>query len=189
MARMIASCEASAAGSSPTMRPRFMTRMRFAHPEQLGHLRGDDQNALPLGGEVVDDRIDLVLGADIDAAGRLVEDQHVRVGEEPLAQNVPSAGCRPTGSPWLADARGSGCAGARGSARPRPARGPRRSRPSPRRRGGSPARRWCGCPRGAPGRSPCGPRWRGEAGRDRLLDAPEVRGFAPQARLAGDARA
>ena len=40
--------------------------------------------------------VDLVLGADVDAAGGLVEDQHVGVGEHPLARARPSAGCRRT---------------------------------------------------------------------------------------------
>ena len=31
--------------------------------------------------------VDLVLGADVDAAGGLVEDQHVGVGEHPLRQH------------------------------------------------------------------------------------------------------
>ena len=43
--------------------------------------------ALPSAASSVDDRVDLVLGADVDAAGRLVEDQHVRIGEDPLAQH------------------------------------------------------------------------------------------------------
>ena len=32
-------------------------------------------------------RVDLVLGADVDAARRLVEDQHLGVGEQPLGQH------------------------------------------------------------------------------------------------------
>src|SRR5690606_23658431 len=35
----------------------------------------------------VDDRVDLVLGADVDAAGRLVEDEQVGLGVQPLAQD------------------------------------------------------------------------------------------------------
>ena len=42
---------------------------------------------LPCVGQLVDDRVDLVLGADIDAARRLVEDQHLGVGEQPLRQH------------------------------------------------------------------------------------------------------
>ena len=43
--------------------------------------------ALPRRHEPVDDGVDLVLGADVDAAGRLVEDQHVGIGEQPLRQH------------------------------------------------------------------------------------------------------
>ena len=42
---------------------------------------------LPCVGQLVDDRVDLVLGADIDAARRLVEDQHLGLGEQPFAQH------------------------------------------------------------------------------------------------------
>ena len=65
-----------------------------ADAEQLGQLGGDDDDRLAGGHQPVDDRVDLVLGADVDAAGGLVEDQHVGVGEEPLATARPSAGCR-----------------------------------------------------------------------------------------------
>src|SRR5215217_4034738 len=47
--------------------------------EELGKLRGDDDDGLPLGSQPVDDRVDLVLRADVDAAGGLVEDQDIGV--------------------------------------------------------------------------------------------------------------
>ena len=78
---------ASARGTSPVIRPGRQGVDAVADAEQLGQLGGDDQHRLPLVGEPVDDRVDLVLGADVDAAGRLVEDQHVRVGEDPLRQH------------------------------------------------------------------------------------------------------
>ena len=41
----------------------------------------------PSGGELVDDRIDLVLGADVDAARRLVHDEDRRLGQQPLRED------------------------------------------------------------------------------------------------------
>ncbi len=38
--------------------------------------------------EVVDDPVDLGFGADVDAAGRLVEDQHLRLGLQPARQQA-----------------------------------------------------------------------------------------------------
>jgi hypothetical protein len=35
----------------------------------------------------VDQGVDLLLGADVDAAGRLVEDQHARLARQPAAQD------------------------------------------------------------------------------------------------------
>ena len=43
--------------------------------------------ALPAVGQLVDDAIDLVFGADVDAAGRLVQDQDFRIGEQPFRQH------------------------------------------------------------------------------------------------------
>ena len=43
--------------------------------------------ARPCAGEVGDDAVDLGLGLDVDALGRLVQDQEARVGREPLRQH------------------------------------------------------------------------------------------------------
>ena len=43
--------------------------------------------ARPSAGQRADQRVDLLLGADVDAAGRLVEQQHARPGGEPLADH------------------------------------------------------------------------------------------------------
>ena len=43
--------------------------------------------ALPSRGEVVEKPVDLALGADVDAARRLVEDQDVGVAREPLGDD------------------------------------------------------------------------------------------------------
>ena len=58
-----------------------------ADAEQLGQLRRDHDDALPGGGQPVDDRVDLVLRAHVDAARRLVEDEHVGIGVDPLRQH------------------------------------------------------------------------------------------------------
>src|SRR5688500_3140941 len=58
-----------------------------ADAEQLRHLGGDDDDALPLLRQARDDGVDLELGADIDAARRLVQDQDLRSGEQPLAEH------------------------------------------------------------------------------------------------------
>src|SRR2546421_3743918 len=54
--------------------------------EDLGQVRGDDDHGEPFGGEVADDGIDLALRADVDALGRLVEEQHLGLGGEPPGQ-------------------------------------------------------------------------------------------------------
>src|SRR3954471_5969928 len=59
----------------------------ITHAEQLRHLRGNHDNALPLVRKTIDQRVYLVLGADIDAARRLVQDQHFRICEQPLAEH------------------------------------------------------------------------------------------------------
>jgi hypothetical protein len=43
--------------------------------------------AVRLGGQFADDAVDLELGADIDAACRLVEDQHARADLQPFGQH------------------------------------------------------------------------------------------------------
>ncbi len=55
--------------------------------EQFGQLARDEDDALPLRCEVLDDRVDLVLRAHVDAARGLVEDQQVGVGEHPLRED------------------------------------------------------------------------------------------------------
>ena len=46
-------------------------------PDDLRQLAGDHQHRPRPSGELVDDPVDFRLGADIDAAGRLVQDQHL----------------------------------------------------------------------------------------------------------------
>ena len=54
--------------------------------DDLLELRRDHQHAEPLVGELADQRLDLGLGADVDAACRLVENQQLRIGAEPARQ-------------------------------------------------------------------------------------------------------
>src|SRR5467141_587004 len=56
-------------------------------PEQLRHFRRDHDNGLAGIGKLVDDAIDLVLGADVDTAGRFVQNQDFRIGEQPFRQH------------------------------------------------------------------------------------------------------
>ena len=49
----------------------------------------------PSAGELAHQAVDLGLGPHVDAARRLVEDEHARPGRQPLGRAPPSAGCRP----------------------------------------------------------------------------------------------
>src|SRR5258708_7802987 len=50
----------------------------IADAEQLGDVRADHDHRLALGSELADQAVDLGFGADVDAAGRLVEEQDPR---------------------------------------------------------------------------------------------------------------
>ena len=54
--------------------------------DDLLELRGNHQHAEALVGEFLDERLDLGLGADVDAARRLVEDEQLGVGAQPARQ-------------------------------------------------------------------------------------------------------
>src|SRR6266550_3211287 len=58
-----------------------------ADAQELGHFGRDHDHAFAGRGQVIDDGVDLVLGTDVDAAGRLVENEHLRIGEQPLAEH------------------------------------------------------------------------------------------------------
>ena len=58
---------------TPAIRPFAHDEDAIRDPQDLGQLGGDHDHRAPLGGEPLDQRVDLGLGADIDAAGRLVE--------------------------------------------------------------------------------------------------------------------
>ena len=79
---------------------------------------------LPWRREVVDDRVDLIFRADVDAARRLVEHQHLRLGEQPFAQHdllLVAAGQveRPLMDAGGADAQRAAIAGRRPAPRAR----------------------------------------------------------------------
>ena len=56
-------------------------------PEDLGQLGRDQQDPDPLLRQRLDQRVDLGLGADVDAPRRLVEDQHLGLGGEPAGEH------------------------------------------------------------------------------------------------------
>src|SRR5579872_1720008 len=58
-----------------------------AKTDQLGHFAGRDEHANALGGEMANAGVDLALGADIDAARRLVEQKQTRRAEHFLGQH------------------------------------------------------------------------------------------------------
>ena len=71
-----------------------------AEREQFRHLRAGDQDGDPLRRQLADEAIDLRLGAHVDAAGRLVEQQHARRRRQPLADHnllLVAAGQSPGG--------------------------------------------------------------------------------------------
>ena len=77
--------------------------------DHLLELRGDHQHAEPLAGQLPDQAQDLGLGAHIDAAGRLVEDQELGVHAEPAGeQHLLLVAAGELADPLLR-ARRSGC--------------------------------------------------------------------------------
>ena len=55
-----------------------------AEADQLGQLGRDDDDADAVAGQIAEDAVDLGLGADIDAAGRLIEKDDARVDRQHL---------------------------------------------------------------------------------------------------------
>src|SRR5881296_720749 len=55
-----------------------------AQAQHLGQLRRDHDDGLALRGQRVEQLVDLGLGADVDAARRLVEEKDVAVAQQPL---------------------------------------------------------------------------------------------------------
>ena len=69
------------------IRPSLITTMRCDMRSTSGQLRRDHDDRLALGRELVEQAVDLLLGADVDAARGLVEDQDVAVLDEPLGDD------------------------------------------------------------------------------------------------------
>ena len=63
---------------------------------RLADLRGDVEDGQTLLGLTEEQGEDLPLGSDVDAAGWLVEQNHLGVGQQASCRSRPSAGCRPT---------------------------------------------------------------------------------------------
>ena len=57
------------------------------HAENLLHLGAGEENGHAAFGQLLHQPIDLLLGAHVDAAGRLVEQEHARLQGQPLPQN------------------------------------------------------------------------------------------------------
>ena len=69
------------------MSPSRRTIIRSAHAQQFGQFRGNQDDGHALAGEIGDHRVDVGLGLDVDALGRLVEDEHARLGRQPFGKH------------------------------------------------------------------------------------------------------
>ena len=54
---------------------------------QFSHLGRDQEDRHAVGGKALDEAVDLGLGADVDAAGRLVQDQDLRLAGDPAGED------------------------------------------------------------------------------------------------------
>ena len=59
----------------------------IAHTQYLFEIAGDHQHGYAVGNELIDECINLGPGADIDASGRLVENQHFRIAGQPFRKD------------------------------------------------------------------------------------------------------
>ena len=82
-----ASSVAAAVGSSPTIAACAHDDDAVGEAQQLGELGGDHQDGDAGGGQLLDQPVDLELGADVDAAGRLVQDQDARLARQPAGEH------------------------------------------------------------------------------------------------------
>ena len=81
-ARRIAFSVIASPASSATIRPRAHDEDAVGEAEHLLELGRDQDHAAAVGGELGQEVVDRALGADVDAARRLVGDQHVRLAEQ-----------------------------------------------------------------------------------------------------------
>ncbi len=160
------------------------------HAQHLGQLGGDHQHGDALGDQLGEQPVHLGLGADVDAAGRLVDDQQRRAGARATWPARPSAGCRPRAStPGWTGGRTSAAAGRPTSAREL-ALGAARDEPEPLQPAAARPGRRCGRSTGpSPGPAGGGPRARspmpaaiaalGEPRPERGRRRPDRAGVAP----------
>jgi hypothetical protein len=78
----------------------------IGHPKNLGQLRRDQQYTDALHGQLGEQAVNLALGLDIDAAGRLVDDEHGRVARQPLGEDDLLLIATGQGGNGVADAAG-----------------------------------------------------------------------------------
>ena len=64
-----------------------MARILVADPEQFLELGGDDENGRAVASERLDLGIDFRFGADVDAARRFIQNEHLRGAQKPLAED------------------------------------------------------------------------------------------------------
>ena len=89
---------ASARSRMPACLPWARTTIRFDTPKHFLEIGADDDYGDALLRQPDDDVVDRRSGADVDAAGRLVEDDHARVRARATWRSPPFVGCRRTGS-------------------------------------------------------------------------------------------
>ena len=68
-------------------RPSRMHEHAVGDVDQLRQVAGVEEDRVAPGGEVAHQLEDLALGADVDAAGRVVEQEHARLGQQHLAED------------------------------------------------------------------------------------------------------
>ena len=82
------------------LRPRAASRSDRSCPSSSGSSLETSTTRLPSAREAIDQLVDFELGADVDAARRLVEQQHLRLGQQRLAEHdllLVAAGQRAAG--------------------------------------------------------------------------------------------
>ena len=97
------------AAISPVTRPSRMVTIRSLIASISGSSDEMAMTAMPASRHLEQQVVHLDLGADVDAARRLVDDQHLRAGAPASAPAPPSAGCRRRGCRRAARARPCGC--------------------------------------------------------------------------------
>ena len=94
--RMIASCVASTPVEIPVWWPSHITSTRSDNRSSSGISEDHDHDSQSLSGQAEDELIDLLFGADVNAARRLVEQQDAGSCRQPLADRDLLLNSRPT---------------------------------------------------------------------------------------------